>query len=309
MVVLHLLDHDISSSLATVQLPESGSSLISQDNVIFTSRRPALVVHPGPEVSLVKRLILLPYHVLFPRSQYYTMTVGLAEQVVFPREAKIPKSVYIEVQAGQQLQTYKASITLTAKLRGVRWILHHYRFPAFITLTLGFWGMEMLFAAVALFLIGLATGSSERSPQADERENPPSLERSQEKEKRLEYHRSEGEVGQVVSKPDTALRPVGLSEAKQKPSVRRRRSKKEKGQSGESVYDDPTRTVRADSDDDVPKEEDDEEKDEKGRFEAKGKEVEQEVKKEGDEDEELGKPLAEDHEDDTRIKVEDDSDI
>ncbi|CAI4215428.1 unnamed protein product [Parascedosporium putredinis] len=202
MVVLHLLDHDVSSSLATVQLPESGT-----------------------------------------------------------------------------------------KLRGVRWILHHYRFPAFITLTLGFWGMEMLFAAVALFLIGLATGSSERSLQADEQENPLSLERSQEKEKQLEHHKSEGDVGQVVSKPDTALRP------------------KEEGQSGESVYDDPARTVRADSDEDVLKEEGDEEKDEKGRFEAKGKEVEQEVKKEEDEDEELVKSLAGDDEDDTRIKVEDDSDI
>lgn len=167
MVALHLLDTDLSKSMDVLHSPESGRSLVDPQSVIYTTRRPALMPYVDPAVSLARRLAWLPFRVVFPKNDVYFMTLPLAENVVFSRSSRVPKSIYVEVQAGQDLQTYEAAVTMTANLRGLRWILHNYRIVSFITLTLGFWSMEMLFAGLMLFTLGAFVGSDDHPPKPE----------------------------------------------------------------------------------------------------------------------------------------------
>lgn len=173
MVALHLLDNDVATSMDVLHSPESGRSLVDPQSVIYTTRRPALMPYVDPAVSLARRLAWLPFHLVFPKNDVYAMTLPLAENVVFSRSSRLPKSIYVELQAGQDIQTYEAAVTMTANLRGLRWILHNYRVVSFITLTLGFWSMEMLFAGLTLFTLGIFVGNGDQrpKPELDDNEN------------------------------------------------------------------------------------------------------------------------------------------
>lgn len=171
MVALHLLDNDLSTTMDVLHSPESGRSLIDPRSVIYTTRRPALMPYVDPAVSLARRLLWLPLHVLFPKNDAYSMTLPLAEDVVFSRASRVPRSIYVELQAGQDIQTYEAAVTMTANLRGLRWILHNYRIISFITLTVGFWSIEMMFAGLTLFILGIFVGNeTEPKPEPEEAE-------------------------------------------------------------------------------------------------------------------------------------------
>lgn len=150
MVSLHLIDAGGKSSLV-----DSAHSFAKERTdfgarkILFTSRRPALVPYADPVVSLASRIFFLAYHVLFPASQTLTMTVPLAERVEFFKESLIPAAAFVEVEAGQDIQIYKAELTLTAQLRGLRWLMFHYRLITYTAFTVLFWLCELLFMSFA----------------------------------------------------------------------------------------------------------------------------------------------------------------
>lgn len=150
MVSLHLIDAGGKSSVV-----DSAHSFAKERTdfgarkILFTSRRPALVPYVDPVVSLASRVFFLAYHVLFPASQTLTMTVPLAERVEFFKESLVPAAAFVEVEAGQDIQIYKAELTLTAQLRGLRWLMFHYRLITYTAFTVLFWLCELLFMSVA----------------------------------------------------------------------------------------------------------------------------------------------------------------
>lgn len=113
-----------------------------EGNVLFASRRPALVPYVDPVVSLARRVAFLLWHMLFPHSSTLDMRVSLAERVAF---AGAPESAYLEVEAGQDIQIYAVQLILTAQLCGLRWLMFHYRLPTYIAFTTMFWVCEVLF--------------------------------------------------------------------------------------------------------------------------------------------------------------------
>ena len=91
------------------------------------------------------------------------MTVPLAERVYFPKSVPLPGSAFLEIEAGQTLQTYQVSLTLTAQLHGLRWLMHHYRLPMYLFFTFLFWVFELLFMGVAWsFLFPSTTAPTEK---------------------------------------------------------------------------------------------------------------------------------------------------
>lgn len=164
MVTLHLLQQDASSRLL---LGTAGASkLLDGQGILFTTRRPTLVPYMDPITSVASRVLLLFYHMLFPSSRICKITVPLAERLSFPTDAVVPASAYLEIEAGQSLQTYQVSLNLTAKLRGLRWLMHHYRLPMYILFTFKFWVLEMLFMGVAWSFL-----SSFTAPPAEEEDD------------------------------------------------------------------------------------------------------------------------------------------
>ncbi|GJN71948.1 hypothetical protein PLICBS_006019 [Purpureocillium lilacinum] len=150
MVSLHLL-----ASEANERLEVDSRTFAAQDTkigdhtVIFTSRRSALFPYVDPIVSIANRIVFMLYHLLFPSSQTCTMTVNLAERLAFSKDSAIPASAYLEVEAGQDIQIYSTTLTMTAQLRGLRWLMFHYRLATYIAFTFLFWVCEVLFMALA----------------------------------------------------------------------------------------------------------------------------------------------------------------
>lgn len=127
--------------------------------MLFSSRRPALFPYVDPLVSVASRVLFLIYHLFTPGSSTNSMTIPLAERVLFSKESVLPKSAYIEVEAGQTIQVYHAYLQLTAQLRGLRWMMVHYRISTFLALTVVFWAFEVIFMGVAWGLWSVASGS------------------------------------------------------------------------------------------------------------------------------------------------------
>ncbi|CCF32398.1 hypothetical protein CH063_00796 [Colletotrichum higginsianum] len=167
MIALYLLDAGaLSTGDDNVQphIPPEPYSHFDGKSVLFSSRRPALVPYQDPLVSLASRILFLAYYVLFMESQTCVLTVPMAERVELAKGSSLPASAYLEIQGGQSIETYYASITLTAQLQGLRWLMYHYRLATLTTAVLLFWASEVIFMAVAwLAWSGLsASGSDSR---------------------------------------------------------------------------------------------------------------------------------------------------
>ena len=164
MIRLHLLD-----SKADARLDESAQKYANYreefegHRVLFSSRRPALLPYVDPVVSLASRILFLFYHILVPSSSTTTMMIPVAERVLFSKYATIPSSAYVEIEAGQSVQIYQATLSLTAQLRGLRWLMVHYRLPTYLAFTFLFWACEVIFMAVAWTVWSTLVGSSETS--------------------------------------------------------------------------------------------------------------------------------------------------
>lgn len=169
MVALHLLDTADDSPTQPLLSNAPGRPFaqlnpraqLADRTVLYSSTRPALIPYTDPLVSLASHLALLPYHMAFPReAETVTLEVPLADRVMaVPRGAAHPAGdVLIELQAGQDLQVYSVAVTLTARLTGLRYLLHHHRVASFIVLTTGFWACEVLIMLVVWVFLSLLFG-------------------------------------------------------------------------------------------------------------------------------------------------------
>ncbi|KAI9151672.1 Septation protein imp2 [Paramyrothecium foliicola] len=150
MVNLSLLDADVST-LQVRDARQTGGRGVEFDDraVVFNSRRPVLLPYVDPMVSWASRVLFLLYHIFLEKSDTCTLTIPLAERVVFSRTSRVPSAAYVEVEAGQTIQIYSAVLTVTAQLRGLRWLMFHYRLTMYVVLTFSFWACEVLFMVLA----------------------------------------------------------------------------------------------------------------------------------------------------------------
>ncbi|KAI0377733.1 putative adipose-regulatory protein-domain-containing protein [Hypomontagnella monticulosa] len=125
---------------------------VKEDNVVFMSRRPTLIPYADPMVSMASRVLFLLYHILYPGAgETTTLSIPMGELVEF-RDV-LPLSILVDVQAGQTLQVYSASVTLVARLTGIRWAMYNHRIISFVVCTTAFWIAEMLSAGLAWLLL------------------------------------------------------------------------------------------------------------------------------------------------------------
>ncbi|KAI0812821.1 putative adipose-regulatory protein-domain-containing protein [Xylaria sp. FL0064] len=121
---------------------------VTRDNVIFSSRRPALIPYEDPLVSTASRVLFLLYHIVFSRTaETVKLSIPMGELVQF--KSVLPLSVLVDVQAGQTLQVYSSTMTLVARLSGMRWFMYNHRILAFAACTTVFWMAEMVSMGLA----------------------------------------------------------------------------------------------------------------------------------------------------------------
>ncbi|KAF7547802.1 hypothetical protein G7046_g8895 [Stylonectria norvegica] len=161
MISLHLLDSKADNQLEmSARQYAFAHDGFGEHKVLFSSRRPVLIPYVDPVISLASRVLFLFYHMFAPGSSTCTMIIPLAERVKFSKSSTIPSAAYIEVEAGQTVQIYYAALSLTAQLRGLRWLMFHYRFPTYIAFTFLFWVFELIFMSVAWAVSGSALGDA-----------------------------------------------------------------------------------------------------------------------------------------------------
>ncbi|KAK3332071.1 putative adipose-regulatory protein-domain-containing protein [Cercophora scortea] len=131
-----------------VKLEPSPFAYLADRAVLHTSTRPTLLPYTHPLIALASRVLFVAYYLVFPHTETTTLVVPMIERLAFGRGGPVPSSLFIEIQAGQSLQVYSASVTFAAQLTGLRWFMYHYRITAFIYFTASFWAMELVFMAI-----------------------------------------------------------------------------------------------------------------------------------------------------------------
>ncbi|KAK5661977.1 hypothetical protein OQA88_10088 [Cercophora sp. LCS_1] len=142
---------DISSFIVQ---PVDIASYMTNKRVLHSVTRATRVPYRSSLVSKVASLLRLPYYAVWPGTETNVIMVRMAERLSFGRGTPVPSSLIVEVQAGQNLQVYEASVVLTAQLSGLRYFMYQYRLTAFVVFTGMFWATAMLSFSVVFALSG-----------------------------------------------------------------------------------------------------------------------------------------------------------
>ncbi|KAK0617096.1 putative adipose-regulatory protein-domain-containing protein [Immersiella caudata] len=136
-------DNKVSPFTSIVQ-PVDIATYTAHRQVMHVSTRPTRVPYRSSLVSQAAALLRLPYYAVWPGSETTTVVVRMADHLMFGRGMPVPDSILVEVQAGQGLQVYDATVTLTAQLHGLRYFMYQYRLTAFAIFMTSFWVTGMV---------------------------------------------------------------------------------------------------------------------------------------------------------------------
>jgi len=128
---------------------------IKKEDLITTLRRTTLLTYTSRLVSLSSRILTLPLYILSLRSESETLVIPLADLLLFEGRTRsnVPSYALVEIEAGQQLQIYSATLSFIARFGGLRWWMYNHRI---ISATLGistFWTAEIIFTLLSWLLI------------------------------------------------------------------------------------------------------------------------------------------------------------
>ena len=124
--------------------PPDINLFLANRKILHSATRPTRLPYRSSLASKASSLLRLPYYAVWPGSETNTVTVRMAERVRFGRGMPVPSSLVVEIQAGQALQVYEASVTLTAQLKGLRYFMYQYRLTGFLLFTGMFWVTAMI---------------------------------------------------------------------------------------------------------------------------------------------------------------------
>lgn len=153
MVALYAMKLSPINPALSFATPRDPYEFVTREDVVFASRRPALVPYEDPLVSRASKILFLLYHILFARtSETVTLSVPMGELVEF--KGVLPLSLLVDVQAGQGLQVYSSTVTLVARLTGVRWLMYNHPIISWVVFTTIFWMAEMVSMGIAWLVLG-----------------------------------------------------------------------------------------------------------------------------------------------------------
>jgi hypothetical protein len=117
---------------------------------------------------MIYRFMRLPLYLAGWHTESELVEISMMESVVFePGYRNIPSSLRLELRSKLPIEVYRASVRISARLEGFRWLMYRYWLTSAIIGILTFWGMEM---GVLLFTWGaftlLFSSSSPAAPES-----------------------------------------------------------------------------------------------------------------------------------------------
>ena len=151
----------LGSGMSVKNVPDQVSSWLANitiDNVLYHSRRPAILPYASPIVSLSHTFLHLPWHLLnFRDIDSSHLVIPMFEMLSFPRGTRnVPTHARLEVQSTNLLQVYGAKLGFRAKFQGLRYLIYNYRITAFVLFTSLFYTISVMSMALAWALISQA---------------------------------------------------------------------------------------------------------------------------------------------------------
>lgn len=123
--------------------------------VLARSRRPVLLTYRSRILEMIYRLTRLPLYLVGWHTESEHIEISMMESVMFePGYRNIPSSLRLELRSRLPIEVYRASVHISARLEGIRWLMYRYWITGAIVGILAFWTMEM---CVLLFTWGLFT--------------------------------------------------------------------------------------------------------------------------------------------------------
>jgi hypothetical protein len=128
----------------------TSEKVVTEDNageaptIIARSRRPVLLTYRSRILEIAYRLLRLPLYLLGWHTESEHVEISMMESVMFePGHRNIPSSLRIELRSRLPLEVYRASVRISARLEGLRWLMYRYWLTSAVVGILSFWGMEM----------------------------------------------------------------------------------------------------------------------------------------------------------------------
>jgi hypothetical protein len=140
--------------------------------VLARSRRPVLLTYRSRVLEMVYRGLRLPLYLVGWHTESEAVEISMMEGVMFePGYRNVPSSLRLEVRSKLPIEVYRASVRISAKLEGFRWLMYRYWITSAIVGILTFWGMEMgvLLFTWGAFTLLFSSGSTTTPPEETQR--------------------------------------------------------------------------------------------------------------------------------------------
>jgi hypothetical protein len=121
---------------------------------------------------MVYRGLRLPLYLVGWHTESEAVEISMMEGVMFePGYRNVPSSLRLEVRSKLPIEVYRASVRISAKLEGFRWLMYRYWITSAIVGILTFWGMEMgvLLFTWGAFTLLFSSGSTTTPPEETQR--------------------------------------------------------------------------------------------------------------------------------------------
>jgi len=131
--------------------------------VLARSKRPVLLTYRSRILEMIYRFLRLPLYLVGWHTESEHIEISMMESVMFePGYRNIPSSLRLEVRSRLPLEIYRASVRISARLEGLRWLMYRYWITSAVVGIGSFWGMEM---GTLLFIWGVFTFLFSKSTQ------------------------------------------------------------------------------------------------------------------------------------------------
>lgn len=201
------------------------------DTVLQHSRRPAMLQYKSRSLGLLNKAFNLPWHVLgFRDLDTDKVKIRMWDKAIFKRGlGSVPKGLRLEIAAsgattglghlaaGSDVQIYKASVTLSARFHGLRYLVYNHRIVSFVVFSTAFYivsiiSMGLMWAWIGPSLMSPAsTDLVKQEPQSVKKDSAPKM---------IKTEHEDDESGEGLKLEDVSDSPVQFPSARGWPPLR-----------------------------------------------------------------------------------------
>lgn len=139
----------------------------SKPMALARSRRPAILTYRSWLIEHMYRSLRLPLYLSGFGTESETLRIPLLENAYFT--SSVPSSLYLELRSKTPLEVYRVEVHISAKLEGLRWVMHTYRLGSAVVFVCAFWGTEIGVLVLTWGFITMLLRSSTKQGDEDEK--------------------------------------------------------------------------------------------------------------------------------------------